>query len=151
MRDGLDAVALGRRRGELARGLGAARVDAHALERQHVGHGLDVRGRLHARAEHRERRRRPRRASARVATALTAAVRIAVTAEASTMPRHAAVLAVEHDDDALVRVEPAPRILGEDRDGLEPEGRARRPRGAPSSGPSGPGDLGGRTTERSGR
>ena len=77
----------------------------------------------------------PSRASARVATALTAAVRIAVTAEASTQPVHAAVLAVEDDDDALVRVEAARRVLREDRHGLEPERGSRRRRGARSSGP----------------
>ena len=51
----VNAVALRRGGRELLCGLGAARVDAHALERQDAGHGLDVRGGLHAGAQHRER------------------------------------------------------------------------------------------------
>ena len=97
--------------------------------------------RLHARAEHRERRRRPRararawrRRSRRPCGSPSSPRR-------RRAPRHAAVLAVEHDDDALVRVEAAARVLREDRHGLEPEGRRRRRRGGPSSAPSSRGRL----------
>ena len=56
----VDAVALGRLGGERLGGLGAARVDAHALERQHAGHRLDVRARLRRRRRAPRASRRPR-------------------------------------------------------------------------------------------
>ena len=130
----IDAVALGRLGRQLRCGLGATRVDAHPLERHHARHGLDVRGRLHSRAQHRKRRRALARERA-CGDGADGGGADGGHGRGVDEAVHAAVLAAEDDHDALVGVEAAPRILGEDRHGLEPVGRPCLRRGAPSSGP----------------
>ncbi len=90
------------------------------------------------------------RASVRVATALTAAVRISVTAEASSIAVGTAGVAVEQGHDPLVGVEAQAGIAGHDADRLEREHpRRRRPRQAGIR-PMNPGAPGATITERSG-
>ena len=104
-----------RRRRRAATVLGRAAVAACSSVRisafgEHGAHRLGVRARLDAGAEDRERRARPGRASARVATAETAAVRISVIARRVQDRAQLAGLAVVEQDGALVRVEPAGRV-----------------------------------------
>ena len=82
--DLLDAVELGGVPGRPA-------PDADMLERQHGPHRVEMRPALRPGAEDRERLRDPARASSRVATAETAAVRIAVIAPAFMIARVAPV------------------------------------------------------------
>ena len=90
------------------------------------------------------------RASVRVATAVTAAVRIAVIADASRIAV-GCPYPVEQGDHALVGVEPARRVSRHQADRLEGEGGAPSPpRSRAGISPISPSAPGARMTERSG-
>ena len=96
------------------------------------------------------RTRASSRASARVATPDTAAVRIAVIGLAFMVASTCAGLAVEERDRALVRVEAARGVLGEDATVFSAY-RGRPRRGTSASGRGSCDSPGGLTTGRSGR
>ena len=95
--------------GELLGGLEPPRPDADLRIVEHRAHRVDVPARLGARAEDRDALR-VGRASARVATAETAAVRISVIGAAFMIATQLAGLAVVEQDAAHVRVEAARRV-----------------------------------------